>query len=121
MTAACVLSFVLKKQPELVYPFLGLTFLTLISLVGILVFDLAHSVVQVYATESMGAFSEIFSTHRWLLMQVPLLFTFMTLVLGWVCRHDLAEKHAREYVLSMQVCVLVSFLTVLLIGYESLI
>ena len=121
MTAATVLSFVLKNQHSLIYPFLGVTFLIHMTLMGILAFDLSGSVTRIYVTESMGAVSAIFSTHRWLIIQVPILLTFITLVIGWVCRNDLSEKHSKEYVFAMQVCILMSFLTVLAIGYESLI
>ncbi|MEK7452224.1 MAG: hypothetical protein AAB664_02705 [Patescibacteria group bacterium] len=121
MTAASVLVLVMNKQPAFVYPFLGLIFLILLTLVGILAFDFSNEVSNLYVTESSRALSEMFSSHRWLLMQVPILLTFITLVIGWVCRKDLEQKHTREYVNAMRVSVFVSFLTILLIGFETLI
>ncbi len=121
MTASFVLVFTLKKQPALVYPFLGVMFLFFLTLLGILSVDLVGTVTRVYVTESNAAMSEVFSTHRWLLMQIPILLSFVTLVLGWICRDELPEKHSREYLIAMQFCVTVSFLIVLLIGLESLI
>lgn len=121
MTAAFVLVLVLKNQHSLIYPFLGITFLILMTLTGILAFDLSGTVSRIYIAESNSELSEIFSTHRWLIIQIPLLLSFITLIIGWVCRQDLSEKHAREYVFAMQICTIISFLTVLAIGYESLI
>ena len=121
MTASFVLVFILKKQPSLVYPFLGVTFLFFLTLLGIVSFDLVGTVTRVYIIESSASMSEVFSTHRWLLIQVPILLSFVTLVLGWVCRNELPEKHTREYLIAMQFCVTISFLAVLLIGLESLI
>ena len=121
MTASVTLVFIVKKQPSLIYILLGFLFLIFLSLIGILTFDLVGTVDHVYVTEATASLSEAFSTHRWLLIQVPVLLTFVAIVLGWTCRNDLAEKHAKEYVMAMQVCVCVSFLAVLLIGVESLI
>jgi hypothetical protein len=121
MTAVLVLAFLLKAVPSIVNLFIGMLVLVHITLDGILLFDLLGNVTRVYTNESTRFISELFSTHRWLIVQIPILFTFMAILLSWVCRNDLNESHAREYVFVIQFCVLISFLTVLVIGYESLI
>lgn len=121
MSATLMLAFLIKQIPTAVNLFLGLLILIHLTLDGILAFDLVGNVTRVYTESSSSVMSELFSTHRWLLIQIPILFTFLAIILAWVCRHDLNETHAKEYVFVMQFSVLLSFLTVLLIGYESLI
>lgn len=121
MSASCALVFVVHKQKEILLFFLGLQCLVLMALIGIVSFDLIGNVGQVFSAVGDQFLSELFSTHRWILMQVPILLTSVALMLGWVCRNDLKEKHTREYILAMRVCVVVSFLTILVIGIESLI
>jgi len=121
LSASVVMVFVLKTSPH-IKMILG-SFLVLIHLIldGILAFDLAGTIGRVYAEPGMASVSALFSTHRWLLIQIPILLTVMALILLWACKDHLKEKHAESYLQALQVCVTVSFLTIILIGYESLI
>lgn len=121
MSAGCALVFVVHKQKEILLFFLGLQCLVLMTLISIVSFDLIGSVGQIFSAEVTASLSLLFSTHRWILMQVPILLTICAIIFGWICRNDLLEKHAREYVFVMRVSVIISFFTILIIGYESLI
>lgn len=121
MSATLVLAFLVKQSSSITSVLIGFLIVVHLILDGILAFDLVGNVTHVYADVSTGVISELFSTHRWLLMQIPILFTLMAVLLSFVCRGHEKESHAKTYVFAMQFCVVVSFLTVLLIGYESLI
>jgi len=121
MSATCVLALLVKQAPVVIQWLMGFLLLIHLTLDGILAFDLMGTVTHVYINSTNDALSELFSTHRWLLIQIPILFTLMAMILTWVFKNDARELHAKEYVFAMQFCVVVSFLTVLLIGYESLI
>lgn len=121
MSAALVLSFLVKLSSLITSALLGFLVLIHLTLDGILAFDLIGSVTRLYEDSSTGVISELFSTHRWLLIQIPILFTIVAILLLSVCHGHEKEPHAKTYVFAMQFCVIVSFLTVLVIGFESLI
>ncbi|MCX6714823.1 MAG: hypothetical protein NTX72_03340 [Candidatus Uhrbacteria bacterium] len=121
MSATLVLAFLVKQSSSITSALIGSLVTVHLILDGILAFDLVGSVNHVYTDSSSSVISELFSTHRWLLIQVPILFTLMAILLALVCRGHERETHAKTYVFAVQFCVVVSFLTVLLIGYESLI
>ena len=121
MSAALTLSFLVKLSSSITNALLGFLILIHVTLVGILAFDLVGSVTNVYVDTSTGVISELFATHRWLLIQIPILFTMIAILLLAVCHGHEKESHAKTYVFAMQFCMFMSFLTVLVIGYESLI
>ncbi len=121
LTAGLILALLVRLSSSVMYALLGSLILIHLLLDGILAFDLAGNVTRVYENTSPDAISELFSTHRWLLIQIPILFTLVAIILSIVCRGHEKEAHAKTYLFAMQFCVVVSFLTVLLIGYESLI
>lgn len=121
MSATLVLAFLVKLSSAITNALAGFLILIHLALDGILAFDLVGSVTHVYTDTSTGVISELFSTHRWLLIQIPILFTLIAILLCVVCHGHEKESHAKTYVFAMQFSVVVSFLTVLLIGYESLI
>lgn len=121
MSAALVLVFLIKLSSAITNTLIGFLILIHLTLDGILAFDLIGNVTRVYSDTSTGVISELFSTHRWLLMQIPILYTLIAIVLACVCRRHEKESHAKTYVFALQFCVVVSFFTILLIGYESLI
>lgn len=121
MSATLMLAFLVKQASFIVDVLIGFLILVHLTLDGILAFDLVGNVTRIYTDVSTGMMSELFSTHRWLLIQIPILFTLMAIILSFVCRRHVKESHAREYIFVIQFCVVVSFLTVLFIGYESLI
>lgn len=121
MSAALVLACMVKMVPKSLPVLLSGLFIILLLLIGILTFDLTGITSVVSAESIPSGLSEIFSTHRWLLMPIPILFTTLATILFYTCRNDLKEKHAREYIFAAQFCVFGSFITLLLIGFESLI
>ncbi|EKD75551.1 MAG: hypothetical protein ACD_44C00100G0002 [uncultured bacterium] len=121
MSAALVLVFLIKLSSTITNVLIGFLILIHLTLDGILAFDLIGNVTHVYTDTSTGVISELFSTHRWLLIQIPILYTLIALLLAFVCKGHEKESHAKTYVFAMQFCVVVSFFTILLIGYESLI
>lgn len=121
MSATLVLAFLVKLNSAISNTLAVFLLFIHLTLDGILAFDLIGSVTHVYADTSTGVISELFSTHRSLLIQIPILFTLIAILLCVVCHGHEKESHTKTYVFAMQFCVVVSFLTVLLIGYESLI
>ena len=121
MSATLVLAFLVKQATFIVDILIGFLVLVHLTLDSILTFDLIGNVTRIYRDSSSNMMSELFSTHRWLLIQIPILFTLIAIILSLVCRNHMKETHAKEYVFLMQFCVLMSFLAVLFIGYESLI
>lgn len=121
MSTSVVLALLVKKAPVVSTVLIGFLFAVTGLLDAIILFDLFGTVNRVYADASNTDLSTVFSTHRFLLIQVPALLSFLAFVLAFVCKGHELKPHAKMYVTAMQVCVIVSFCTVLLIGYESLI
>lgn len=111
---------VMRRDPKLV-PWLAcaLTILFFV-LLGIVCLDLFGGSGAVSTVDSFVSISSLLSTHRWLLMQVPLLLLGTSAVIVLVYGKELLSSHAKEYRLIVTGSVFISFLTILLIGFESL-
>ncbi len=114
------LTLLLKMKPELYMVLLGFLKIQILLLLGIVVLDLFGSQgVAAYAPyEDLSA---ALSTHRWLIIQLPFILLLSAAVTLAVYRERLVEKHARQYYLATIFSIYLSFATILLIGFESMV
>ena len=118
--SALTMVFLLKTCPHLSSPMIAILSVLFASLLGILAFDLSGTGGRLYTFGAISDLSELLSTHRWLLIQVPLVLIPVGIINLLVYQEKIAKKFAKEYHASVLVCVIVSFLTLLVIGAESM-
>lgn len=112
--------FLLKNHSHISSPLIVVLSIILVAILGILVFDLSGTGGRLYTLGSISEISELMSTHRWLLIQVPLLLLPVSIINLLVYKEKISDKHANEYRNAVIVSVLVSFLTLVIIGLESM-
>ena len=118
--SAIPLSFLLKDKPRLSGVLVGHLSIILALLIGIIGYDFIGA-GSVYTVAEIAQLSELLSTHRWILLQLPFLLVFTSLIMLLVYREKIGESHARFYRSGVIFSVVVSFATILLIGFESLV
>ena len=94
--------------------------LTLCVLGGILALDLSGASGALYTIQSIEHLSELLSTHRWLLIQVPVLLLLASLIVLVTYREHIANAYATRYRVFLQIATVFGFASVLLIGFESM-
>ncbi len=117
---ATTLVFVLQQKASHISALLSILSLILACLIGVLAFDFSGNVGRLYVDDTMSELSLLFSTHRWILMQIPLILVTMSMAILLAYGKDILEKHALVYLRITQTGITVSFFTLLLIGLESL-
>ncbi len=118
--ASFVLVILLKKLPKLFEILLGILILILFLLVGIIIIDLYSAGSGIYTIQHFAELSELLSSHRWILIQLPVILILMSIIILMVYRDNINQKYAKEYRLAVQFSVFVSFLSIIIIGFESL-
>jgi uncharacterized membrane protein YidH (DUF202 family) len=118
--AAVAQVFLLKNHSHISTSLVAILLVIFISLLGILTFDLAGTGGSLYTLESISSLSELMSTHRWLLIQVPLILVPTAIVCLLVYKERLGDSHAKEYRWAIIISILVSFASLLIIGFESM-
>ncbi len=118
--AAITQVFLLKNNPKVSTPLVYILLIIFVALLGILAFDLTGTAGRLYTFESISSLSELMSTHRWLLIQVPLILLPTSIITLLVYKERINDSHAVEYRATVIISVLVSFLTMVLIGAESM-
>jgi len=119
--AAITLVFLLKERPALSWPLMALLYIIEFALIGILALEFGGASSGFYTIGSLEILSDLFATHRWLIFQLPILLLASSIIILSVYREQLGEKHAKDYRLFVIVSVVVSFLSILVIGLESFI
>ena len=115
------LMFIIRSDSRF-YKVLTLNYFVILFLfIGIIVLDLAGASGSFYTFSETRELSEILSTHRWLMIQLPVVLTFVSIVILLTYRDRISDSHARQYRQVVQVSTCVSFLSVLLIALESMI
>ncbi len=114
------MTFVIRHAKESWGMLSGIYFLILAVLVGIVMLDLSGASGALYTIQSIEHLSELLSTHRWLLIQVPVLLALSSLIVLLTYRSNIAESHAKTYRMFLQIAVLFGFASVILIGFESM-
>ncbi len=118
--AAVTQVFLLKVHPHISSWLVATLSVIFVALIGVLAFDLSGTGGNLYTLESISNLSELMSTHRWLLIQLPLVLIPTSIITLLVYKEKINDKHAVEYRRAVMVSVLVSFVTLIVIGFESM-
>lgn len=118
--SAFTLAFVLPRNRSVVKPLTGILFLVLFFLLGTVAIEFSSAATPSYTHGTFASLSEALSTHRWLLFQLPILLTITSLFVLLTYGETLINKHARVYRTAFLVCVSVSFASLLMILFESM-
>ena len=117
--AILCLTFLLKQKPELVRVLIVLLVILFLLLLGMVSLDLFGE-RNVYALGEYSNFSELLSTHRLLIIQLPFVLLASAIITLVVYGKKIADDHAKEYCYATVAAVWISFFTFLLIGLESM-
>jgi len=117
--ATLCLTLLLKQKPELVRVLIVLLVILFFLLLGMVSLDLFGE-RNVYALGEYSNFSELLSTHRLLIIQLPFVLLASAIITLVVYGKKIADDHAKEYRYATVAAVWISFFTFLLIGLESM-
>jgi len=117
--ATLCLTLLLKQKPELVRVLIVLLVILFLLLLGMVSLDLFGE-RNVYALGEYSNFSELLSTHRLLIIQLPFVLLASAIITLVVYGKKIADDHAKEYRYATVAAVWISFFTFLLIGLESM-
>ncbi|MBT5808287.1 hypothetical protein HOI18_03365 [Candidatus Uhrbacteria bacterium] len=117
--SAFTLSFLLSKKVRVVRGLETILLLILFLLLGAIAIEFSSAVSPAYTFGEVAELSALLSTHRWLLFQLPVLLTLMSLIILVVYRDKIADAHARVYRAAVSVSIAVSFGAMIMIAFES--
>ncbi len=113
-------TLLLKRQPGLYRVLVVLLTIQLFLLLGIIALDLGG----VTTTSTYGAFeslSSALSTHRWLIIQLPVFLMCSSIISLLVFGEKLADRHSTHYRWMTMSSIWIAFFVIVLIGLESMI
>ena len=113
--------FVLKSNKMIYRVLIGTLSIIFLLLVGIVALDAFGASGAYFTFAETKQLSDTFSTHRWLIIQLPILLSISSILILLTYRDRIADAHAVDYRRVVQVSTCVSFLSVLLIALESLV
>jgi hypothetical protein len=119
--SAFTLSILISKKVRVVCALETLLLLILFLLLGAIAIEFSLAVSPAYTFREVAGLSELLSTHRWLLFQLPVLLTIMSLIILVVYQDKIADPHARAYRAAVNISIAVSFATMIMIAFESFI
>ncbi|MDG1949241.1 MAG: hypothetical protein P8J32_00250 [bacterium] len=119
--SAFTLSFLMGSKQEVIRPLSGVLLVILFLLLGVVAIEFSAAATPSYTYGSFASLSEALSTHRWLLFQLPIILTISGLIVMGVYHERLVDVHARMYRSFVQICIAVSFASLLVISFESMI
>ena len=117
--ASLTLTLLLKRQPDLYRVLSGVLMIQLFLLIGVVMLDL----FGVTSSSTYGEFASLslaFSTHRWLLIQLPFLLLTSSIISLLVFREKLSDRPSTSYRWLTIGSVWFSAFFILLIGLESM-
>ncbi len=118
--SAIPLSFLLKEKQNVAAPLIGILSIILALLIGIIAYDFAGA-GTVYTVEEIAKLSELLSTHRWILFQLPFFLVLTSLIVLLIYREKIREAHAKYYRSAIVFSVCAAFGAIIMIGFESLV
>ncbi len=118
--AVLCLTILVKQKPELVKALIVLLAILFFLLLGMVCLDLFGG-RGVYALGEYSSFSELLSTHRLLIIQLPFVLLASAIITLVVYGKKITDSHAKEYLNASIASVWLSFFVFLLIGFESMI
>ncbi len=117
---ALALVFMLRSSKNTYTLLIADLAIILCLLVAVIVLDLSGASGSFYTFETVRILSDSFSTHRWLLIQLPVLLTLSSIAILCTYQQHITESHSKPYRTIVQISTCVSFLAILLIAFESL-
>ena len=118
--SAFTLSLLIGSHVHVVRPLMGVLFCILFLLLGTVAIEFSAAASPSYAFADFASLSEALSTHRWLLFELPIVLTLTSLLILFVYREKIADRHARMYRTVVLLSIAVSFASILSIIFESL-
>ena len=113
------LSLLLKIRPNLFHALLAVLAIIELLFAGLITLDFAGVGGDYYVLGSLAELSETLSTHRWLLIQLPIVLIMTALLVLSAYKDRIAEAHAKHYRWLVITCVFVSFLATAIMALES--
>lgn len=119
-TSAFTLSLFIGSKAQVVRPIMGLLLIVVFLLFGVVAIEFGGAGVPSYTTSALREFSAVIATHRWLIFQLPIILLMSTLIVLSVYGESLAKGHARSYRLTVQLMMAVSFASLFMVMFESM-
>jgi hypothetical protein len=117
--ATLVLTWLLKHKPELVHTLVCLLCIEFLLLLGIVSIDLS-GIGTLRVLGPFAQLSELLSTHRWLVIQLPFILLVTSIITLLTYGKTIVDRHARTYFLAAMISIWLSFGSIILIGFESM-
>lgn len=117
--AVLVLTVLLKQKPELVSTLVCLLCVEFLLLFGIVAMDLS-GVGTVSVLGPFADLSALLSTHRWLIIQLPFILLASAIITLLTYGKTIVDRYARSYYLLSLISIWLSFGSIILIGFESM-
>src|SRR3989339_394576 len=112
------LVFVLHSNHHIYRTVVGGFAVILLLLLGILALDFSGASGSYFTFDETRELSELLSTHRWLIIQLPILLTISSIGILLTYRERISDAHAKEYRFIVQYSTCISLFTILLIALE---
>ncbi|MBI5794385.1 hypothetical protein HZA87_04900 [Candidatus Uhrbacteria bacterium] len=119
--SAITLCFLIGSKPSVVKPLTGVLLIILFLLLGTVALEFSAAATPSYTFGEFASLSEALSTHRWLLFQLPILLTIVSLMILNVYGECIADRHAVPYRAALTISTALSFAALIAIAFESMI
>ena len=120
-SSALTLTFLLKDKRSLYAPLMMILIVIEFLFVVIIFLDFANVSKISYSFEEVRGLSDLFATHRLLLFQLPVLLITTAIATLLVYRENILEKQSHYYYSTLILSVVISFVCIVVIAFESLI
>lgn len=117
--AILALTVILKKKSESVHTLVCLLCVEFLLLLGIVAIDLS-GITTLNVLGPFARLSELLSTHRYLLIQLPFILIATSIITLLTYGKTIVDHHARTYYLAATISIWLSFGSIVLIGFESM-
>lgn len=118
--SAFTLSLLIGSRAHVVRPLISVLFVILFLLLGTVAIEFSAASTPSYTFGDFASLSEALSTHRWLLFQLPIILTTTAVLVLFVYRKNIADRHARLYRSVVLLSIAVSFASLVAIIFESM-
>lgn len=116
--AAFPLLFVLRRAPDLAYWLMAVLIILEMSLFGSMLLNLFVG-PDMFVPEELTGVSSVLLAHRWLLLKLPLALLFVSIVILGIYGPNIVKKHAGYYFGIISFSLVLSFMSLLMILFES--
>ena len=118
--SAFTLCFLLHSKTKVVHPLKVVLSVILFLLLGTVAIEFSSASTPSYTYAEFASLSEALSTHRWLILQLPIVLTLSSIIVLSVYGTNITDRHARMYRMFVIVSTAVSFAVLLTIFFESM-